>query len=319
MLVIVIVSWNVKVLLEQCIWSLIHNATTLASQAIVVVDNHSNDGTVEAIRTIFSGHDTVEVIASETNVGFTGGNNIGLKRAAELIPDLLRSESYALLLNPDTIVSPGCLDQLIGYATAHPDVGIVGPQLRYGDGSIQSSRRRFPTLQTLMFESTWLQSMAPKAILDAYYFADVSSNEPCAVDWLVGAALLVRFVVYEQCGGLDSMSFFMYCEEIDWCLRIKQEGWLIVYYPEAHITHFEGASSVQASTNRMCQFNISKVHYARKHIGIWQARILRSWLMFQFMVQTIIERIKLVIGNKPDLRSSRLRDYRTVIKSLANA
>ena len=316
MLVIIIVSWNVQAMLERCLESLYGNATSMREQRIVVVDNASTDGSVDMIHSRF---ETVDVIASPNNLGFTGGNNAGLRRAEKLIAEAAPSSSYVMLLNPDTVVAPGALDALLAYADAHPDVGVVGPQLRHGDGSIQSSRRRFPSLLVMMFESTWLQGAAPGKLLDDYYFADRKPEEVCDVDWMVGAALVVRYEAYCAVGGLDAVNFFMYSEETDWCRRIKQAGWRVAYVPDAQITHYEGASSSQVSGQRMRYFNRSKVRYVRKHIGRPQAAWLALWLMGQFTAQCVLEFCKLVAGHKPGLRRNRLRAYCAVLRALWRA
>ncbi|MGQ9904526.1 MAG: glycosyltransferase family 2 protein [Anaerolineae bacterium] len=311
MLTIIIVNWNVRDLLRACLRSLERYPASRHQQRIIVVDNASTDGSVAMLRDEFP---TVHVVASARNVGYGGGNNLGLAHA-EHLDSSADSTAYYLILNPDTEAMPGALDALLDYADGHPNVGVVGPQLRHADGTVQSSRRRFPTLATALFESTWLQPLASRRLLDDYYVCDRRDDETCDVDWLVGAALLTRREVYRQVGGFDAQTFFMYSEEIDWCRRIKQAGWRVVYHPQAVIVHHEGKSSEQVSAQRMIHFNTSKVRYFAKHHGALQAGVLRLALLSLFAEQSLVEGVKWLIGHRRPLRAERLAAYRAVLRS----
>ena len=157
-LTIIIVSWNVRDLLHACLSSIAANRGGLGLE-VVVVDGASADGSPEMVRQQFP---WVKLIACDENVGFPRGNNIGLGVA---------NGRYLLLLNPDTEIRGDALSVMINYLARHDDVGLLGPQLRNSDGSIQSSRRRFPTLATAVLESTWLEPVAPKQILRHYYLS----------------------------------------------------------------------------------------------------------------------------------------------------
>lgn len=318
MLVVIIVNWNVRDLLRECLRSLARYPATGAAQRVVVVDNASSDGSVDMVRREFP---DVELIASAANLGFTGGNNLGLARAEQLFPR--GGDNYLLLLNPDAEVTAGALDALLAFAGANPDAGVVGPQLRYADGTIQSSRRRFPTLATALFESTWLQPLAPARLLDRYTLRDQPDHATGDADWLVGAALLVRQSVYAAVGGLDDRTFFMYSEELDWCRRIRSQPipgqpgrtWRVVYHPAAVVIHHEGQSSGQVSARRMILFNTSKVRYFAKHHSRAQARLIRAALLAMFAEQTLVEGVKWLLGHRRSLRAERIRAYRAVLKS----
>ncbi len=278
---------------------------------VIVVDNASPDGSAEMVRAEFP---TVHLIANRENRGFTAANNQGLAVARG---------RHLLLLNPDTEVVGDALATMVAYADAHPEVGALGPQLRYPDGSLQPSRRRFPTFATALVESTVVQEWwRDNAILHRYYLADVPPDRVQPVDWLVGACLLVRREVYEQIGGLDE-GFFMYSEELDWCKRIKEAprgelgrtGWQVVYLPTATVVHHEGKSSEQVVPARHIHFQSSKVRYFRKHHGPFQAEALRWFLLLTYVYQWLREGIKWLLGHKRPLRAERLRAYRQVLKS----
>jgi GT2 family glycosyltransferase len=267
------------------------------------VDNASSDGSAAMVRQHFP---QVRLIANESNLGFTHGNNQGIAAS---------QGRYVLLLNPDTAVIGEAVATLLAFLEAHPDVGVVGPQLRYPDGSIQPSRRRFPTLATAFVESTVLQPLfVGSSLLRRYYVADQPDNVTQDVDWLVGACLLVRREAIEQAGPLDE-GFFMYSEELDWCRRIKQAGWRIVYLPAAQVIHYEGKSSEQNLAARDLRFHSSKVRYFRKHHGPWPAELLRLFLLGTFVWQLAVESLKWLVGHKRPLRASRVMSYLEVLRS----
>lgn len=322
MIVIVIVSWNVQSYIRDCLNSLERYPATTHSQCIIVVDNASSDGTVDMLKREFP---NVIVVANTLNRGFTGGNNDGIAAAEPLWGDWNPQTSYVFLLNPDTIVKPGALDTLLAFADTHTDRGMVGPQLLYEDGAIQPSRRRFLNLRTALFESTWLQSIAPRGMLDAFYMRDKPDDVVCDVDWLYGAAMLVRRSTILQIGVLDEQLFFMYSEEMDWCKRIKEtpidsqvDGsprWKVTYVPQSKVVHFEARSSSQVSAQRAIYFNTSKVRYIRKHHGQLQAGCLRLALLTMYAQQTALEGLKWLIGHKRPLRAARVMAYLAVLKS----
>lgn len=302
---IIIVSWNVRDLLRRCLHSISVPNTQYPTPntQLIVVDNASSDGSVEMLRDEFP---AVQVIANSENRGFTAANNQGLTVA---------QGCYLLLLNPDTEVVGDALATMVGYLEEHPEVGALGPLLRYPDGCLQSSRRRFPTLATALVESTVVQEWWPdNRFLRRYYLADTPNDVVQPVDWLVGACLLVRRKAYEQAGGLDE-GFFMYSEEMDWCKRIKDAGWLIVYLPTATVIHHEGKSSEQVVAARHIHFQSSKVRYFRKYHGPLQAEALRWFLLATYVYQWAREGAKWLIGHKRPLRAERLRAYRQVLKS----
>ena len=298
---VIIVSWNVRELLTRCLASL--RAAGIGSWEIIVVDNASSDGSAAMVRQHFP---QVRLIANDSNLGFTHGNNQGLAAS---------QGRYVLLLNPDTEVVGEAVATLLTFLDAHPDVGVVGPQLRYPDGSIQPSRRRFPTLATAFVESTVLQPLfAGSRLLRRYYVADRPDDVTQDVDWLVGACLLVRREAIAQAGPLDE-GFFMYAEELDWCRRIKQAGWRIVYLPAAQVIHYEGKSSEQNLAARDIRFHSSKVRYFRQHHGAWQAELLRLFLLGTFVWQLAVEFLKWLVGHKRPLRASRVKAYLEVLRS----
>lgn len=285
----------------------------LISLEVIVVDNASHDDTPAQIAAHFP---WVRVIASDKNLGFTGGNNRGFAAS---------HGRFIYFLNPDTeltnLQSPisQSLSALYAAITPDPTIGVAGPQLRYADGAPQPSARRFPTPWTGFFESTWLGRAWPSnPWARRLLMADWPADRAGEVDWLVGAALLCRRealnAVATPDGPFDE-GFFMYSEELDLCRRIQQAGWRIVYEPAALVIHHEGKSSEQVSTQRHIRFNTSKVRYWRKWFGPRWGEALRRYLLLEYRVQIRVEQVKLGLGQKPALRRERIAAYREVIQS----
>ena len=301
---VIIVSWNVRDLLSRCLGSLIAGDESDPLQLeVIVVDNASQDDTATYVSTHFP---QVRLLVNDGNAGFAAANNQGLA---------LARGRYCLLLNPDTELVDDALGRMVGYMDSHPQVGVLGPQLRYPDGRPQPSRRRFPTFATALLESTPLQQVLPaNRVLRHYYVKDRPADETQEVDWLVGASLLVRRQVVETAGGLDE-GYFMYFEELDWCRRIRDAGWKIVYFPEAVVIHHEGQSSRQVVPLRHIRFQSSKVRYFTKHHGRVAGELLRWFLLALYVWQSAVEGFKWLLGHKRSLRAARLHAYRQVLRS----
>ena len=302
---VVIVNWNVRELLRRCLRSVLasQRLSGLAAE-VIVVDNASSDGSTEMVKEEFP---EVRLIANEENLGFTKANNQGI----------LASEGrYILLLNPDTEVIGDALGAMVEYMDAHPDVGALGPMLLNPDGSVQSSRRRFPTLATAFLESTVFQWELSRdnRVLRRYYVFDRPNDEVQEVDWVTGACILMRRRAIEEVGLLDE-DFFMYSEELDWCRRAKERGWKVIYLPEAKVVHYGGKSSEQVVPFRHIQFQRSKIIYFRKHYGLWPAALLHVFLLGMYFYELVMEALKWLVGHKRPLRAARVRAYWQVLRS----
>lgn len=311
---IVIVNWNVADLLDACLQSIVAGPVNILSPGedgdpdsdvlqveILVVDSASTDHSLD----VLAQYPAVHVLAQPTNVGFTRGNNLALQQARG---------RHLLLLNPDTEVVGDALAVLVAYLDAHPDVGMVGPHTLNTDGSTQSTRRLFPTFVTALFESTWLQGLAPRGVLARYTMADSPDDGVFDVGWMQGSALMARRAVYEEIGGLDE-GYVMYSEEMDWCKRAAQAGWRRVYVGDARIVHHGGKSSDQVVAQRHIYFQQSKVRYFRKHHGRLAGESLRLYLLAQYGWQMVLEGAKGVLGHKRSLRQARVAAYREVLKT----
>lgn len=300
-LTIIIVNWNVKELLRDCLTAVQNSRGSLSLQ-VIVVDSASSDGSAAMVAAEFP---WVTLLACPENVGFPRGNNLGIAKA---------DGRYILLLNPDTVVLDEALSKMVAYLDTHPDVGVVGAQLLNGDGTVQSSRRRFPTLTTAFFESTWLEKIAPPNLLRRYYVRDLPDDQTGDVDWITGACMMLPQPVVAAVGGLDE-AYFMYSEELDWCRRIKAAGWRVVYLPTAQVIHYVGKSSEQAVVARHINFQRAKLRYFRKFHGRAAAGTLRLFLLLNYCWQLILEGMKGLLGHKRPLRRQRVQAYWTVLRS----
>lgn len=314
---IVIVSWNVRDLLAACLESIAaapvtlvppgadseSDSTTSLTVEVIVVDSASRDGSASLVRERFP---WVHLIAEAENVGFVRGNNRALA---------LARGRHLLLLNPDTIVHGDALNRLVALLDTHPDVGIAGPQVLNPDGTHQSTRRRFPTPLTAIFESTWLQGWAPRQLLAHYYVTDQPDAGTFDVDWVQGCALIARREVYAQIGGLDE-GYVMFSEELDWCRRAKSAGWRVLYAGEARITHYGGQSTSQVEARKHIHFQQSKLRYFARFHGHAIALALRAFLVLSYSIQLVQESAKALLGHKRALRRARIATYRQVIAAL---
>jgi len=269
---IIIVSWNVKADLLNCLASL--EASMACDRTpddirvdgrhegteVIVVDNASTDDTVDAVRRAYP---AVRIIENPENVGFARANNIGMAAARG---------DYVLLLNPDTRAAPGAIETLVRFLGTHPDVGAVGPKIVNPDGTPQGSVRRFPTFRAVLYAHTVCRLLHLfRRSYAAWMMKDFTFDRQADVDQLMGAAMLVRRAVIDQVGPFDA-DFFMYFEEVDWCYRIKRAGWRIVFLPDAVITHLGGRSSSQVPLKRLMMLR-SLVMFFRKHRPRWQTAL----------------------------------------------
>jgi GT2 family glycosyltransferase len=300
---IVIVNWNVCELLRRCLASIKAHRGNLSIE-IIVVDNASADDSVGMIQREFP---EAHLIASPENLGYTRGNNLGVTEA---------QGRYLLILNPDTEIVGDVLQQMMAYLDKHPEVGVVGPQLLYPDGSIQSSRRRFPHLMTAFFLGTPLswRWFPNSKLAHLYNMADKSDHEIQPVDWLVGAALMIRRETWQAVGPLDE-TFFMYFEEVDWCYRCRQAGWEIHYLPMAQIIHHEHKSADKVPVATWIRLYRSRIRYFRKYFGAGWATLIQLFLLLNFAWLLAEEAAKWAVGGRQKERRQWIQTYWQVLKS----
>jgi len=294
---IVIVSFNTRQLLKECLDSVYASLaeSTLTSE-VIVVDNASRDGSAAMVRKHFP---QVRLIANEDNRGFAAANNQALRTLGYGIGNRKYPSSsnlqypisnihsppppkYVMLLNPDTIVSGNALDTLVRFMDENPRAGACGARLLHSDGRFQHSAFAFPTLFQVFLDFFPLNYRLTDSRLNGRYPRRLyQAGEPFPIDHPLGATLMVRQEVIEQVGLLDER-FFIYCEEIDWCLRIKAAGWSIWCVPEAEIVHHVAQSTGQFRDEMFValwksRYQLFEKHYSRLFQGMAR-RIVRLGL-----------------------------------------
>ena len=238
-LVTVTVSYNTRDLLGECLDTLFAGLERSGVSAQVwVVDNGSTDGSADMVRQRFP---DVHLIAQDENLGFAAANNLALRRVAL---EGKAAPRHILFLNPDTRVVGDALGALVRFLDGTPQAGVAGARLVYGDGRFQHSAFAFPGLTQIFLDFFPLHRLLDSRLNGRYPRSLYEAGVPFAVDHPLGAAFLVRREVWAQVGGFDER-FFMYCEEIDLCRRIKGAGWGIYCVPRAEIVHLAGQSTSQ--------------------------------------------------------------------------
>lgn len=259
---IIIVSYNVKNLLRECLASIPAGADGLRAETIVI-DNRSHDGTVDMVRQEYP---DVTVIESPKNGGYAYANNIGLRWLLARRDATSEMPRYVLLLNPDTVVPAGTLAAMVSFLDEHPEAAVAGPRLIRPDGSLDlACRRSFPSPEVSLYRMLGLSKLFPRHRRFAQYnLTYLDPNDVVEVDSVVGAFMMLRGEILDQVGLLDE-SFFMYGEDLDWAYRIKQRGWKVLYNGAVHAIHHKGASSRQRSTRSTIEFYRAMLTFYRKH------------------------------------------------------
>jgi hypothetical protein len=261
---IVIVNWNTRDYLRRCLETVLASAGDL-SMRVIVVDNGSEDGSAEMAAEAFP---WVELVAGHGNVGYPAGNNLGLRRLGfhdEPGPAAPDAPRYALLLNPDTELPPTALADMIAYMDAQPAVGAAGPRLVRPDGTLDlACRRSMPTVEISLWHMIGFSRLFPKSRRFARYnLTFLDERQEAEVGSVVGAFMMVRREAIQQVGLMDE-TFFMYGEDLDWCKRIGEAGYRIMYYPSVTVLHVKRAASRQSKKARF-EFVRAFLIFYRKH------------------------------------------------------
>jgi GT2 family glycosyltransferase len=251
---IVIVNWNTKDLLLDCIRS-IRQASCARDAEIIVVDNASTDGSVQAVAQL----PNITVISNKTNRGFAAANNIGIRAS---------SGRYVCLINSDVKVLEGCLDSMREYMDRNPKVGLLGPQVLNKDMSFQASCAELPSIRNTLMQALMLDKLFPRVgLFRARLVHDFDYEKTQEVEVLSGCFLMARREALERVGLLDER-FFIYKEDVDWCKRFADAGWGVRFYPAARAIHYGGASSSAAPAAFLIEMEKANLQYWHKHHGL---------------------------------------------------
>ena len=260
---IIILSYNVKKLLQDCLESIpVHK-----DWEIIIVDNASTDGSTE-----------IATIKNETNLGFAAGNNIGIKKS---------SSPFVLILNPDTIIYPSSIETVLEYMESHPEAGAASCRVELPDGSLDySCHRGFPDPINSLLHFIGLKKLSS-------YTSQKIPNTIHEIDALTGAFALIRRSAGDQVGWLDE-DYFFNGEDIDFCYKLKEKGWKIMYLPDVKITHFKGSSAKATSETRLKwatdSTTVMRLFYS-KHLA-QKYPFFINWLVYSGIF--ILEKFRLV-------------------------
>ncbi len=249
---IVIVSWNTRAILRDCLESVDRNAGAVCCE-VLVVDNASADDSVAMVREEFP---HVRLIENAENRGFAAANNQGIALAAG---------RYVLLLNSDTVVLDQAIAKTVAFADARPDAAVVGCRVLNADRTLQRTCSMYPSLPNLVLSSTYLYKVFPRSrLLGREHMTWWDHDGTREVEVVSGCFMLIRREAIEQVGTMDE-GFFMYAEETDWCYRFRQAGWKVLYAPVGQIVHLGGKSSEQVKSEMTLQLRSGILRFFRKH------------------------------------------------------
>jgi GT2 family glycosyltransferase len=293
---VIVISWNTRELLRGCLLSVRHHLAATAHETIVV-DNASSDGSAEMVESEFP--DAVLIRNSE-NIGFGAANNLAMTAARG---------RYFLLLNSDAELLDDGPARLVSQLGARRDIGVAGLRIVRPGGGLQASARRFPTLQRIALVNFWLYRLvsrrrAADALLGHYWDHD-SERE---ADWVIGACMLVRRDVFQQTGGFDS-SIFLYGEEVEWCHRIRERGWKILFAPVGRVLHLDhqSADRLFGTAERVDRCLLAEDRLVERWQGRFAARLVPLVRVAGAMLRLVVFSLRGAFGRDDDYG----RDVRT--------
>jgi GT2 family glycosyltransferase len=268
---VVVVTWNAKRFVIECLTSLLAERAT--SLEVIVVDNGSTDGTPEAVAESFP---AVRLIRSQVNLGFAAANNVGMAAA---------QGEYMCLVNSDVNVPLGCLPFMLTFMRENPDVGLLGPAMLGPDGSVRRSTMRFPTVWNSFCAAIALDSvLARVGLWGGYLMKDFQHDCRLDVDVLNGWFWMTRRSAIADVGVLDER-FFIYGEDIDWCRRFHDHGWRVVFNPGSSALHYGGASSSLAPTRFYIELQVANMAYWSKHHSTIARKAFASTLLLHHIAR----------------------------------
>lgn len=293
---IIIVNWNTRDLLAQCLESVYAHLPEGESE-VLVVENASTDGSAQMVRERFP---WVRLIENSKNVGFARANNQAIRES---------TRRYVLLLNPDTEVNPGALASLLAFMDAHPQAAAAGPRLLNPDGTLQPSCHPMLTPWREFWRLLFLERIRRRATYDV---ARWDLHAPRQIEVIKGACLMLRREALDQVGPLDER-YFIYTEEMDLCYRLRQAGWELYWVPQAQVVHYGEGSTRQVAEAMYVQLYRSKVQFHRKTGGEGQARLFKTLLALAYLPRFAVT----VIGApfSPSL-AARARTFRRLLSEL---
>lgn len=281
---VIIVNYNVKYFLEVCLHSVLRALQNIDSE-IFVVDNNSQDGSVEMVRQRFP---SVNVIANKDNKGFGKANNQAVA---------VSKGEYVLFLNPDTILPEDFFTKTVAYMDAHPEAGGIGPRLIDGKGVFApDAKKSFPSLSVALFKATGINKLFPKSpYFNKYYAVHVGEHETAVVEALSGCCMMMRKTAMDKAGGAFDEDYFMYFEDGDLCYRLRKAGYTNIYYPETTVIHYKGESTKKMTLSYVKVFNEAFAIFARKHYSRRYAAAFRMFINVGVALRAVVSLFKTLL------------------------
>ena len=295
---IVIVNWNTRGLLRDCLESVESHLCSVSAE-VIVVDNASTDGSVDMVKRLFPG---VRLIANAENRGFAAANNQAFERA---------TGKYVLLLNSDTLVHGDVLSRSILYLDANPKVGMMGCKVLNGDGSTQLTCSQFPTFTNLLIQTLGANRLGG-TFFSRYQMLDWERDDEREVEVVSGCYLMVRSQVIDEIGYLDE-AFFCYGEETDWCRRCHEAGWKLKFAPVGTITHFGSGTTSKLNHRRDLMLSEGTVRLHLKHNGPVSAAMVWMLLLIFNCSRSVFWTLRTFMDSSADI-SSRAQHFRNVVR-----
>ena len=302
-LLVVIVNYRCADLTIDCLASLEAEVGIVPGMAVKVVDNASGDGSAELIAESVRDRkwsSWASTLPLEKNGGFACGNNAAIRSALEspLLP------RYVLLLNPDTVVRPGAISALVDFMDRKPEVGIAGSRLEDPDGTVQRSAFRFPSVLSEI--ENGLRFGPVSRLLNRHLVAPPAPIEASPCDWVAGASMIIRREVFDTIGTMDD-GFFLYFEEVDFCLRAHKSGWPCWYVPESRVVHYVAQSSGVSDSSPLRKRRPDYWFQARRHYFLKNLGVAKTTLAdLAWALSFATYRVRRVLQRKPDLDPEKL-------------
>jgi O-antigen biosynthesis protein len=278
---VIIVNFNVKDFLEQALYTIDKSLAYAAARCpgfaseIFVVDNASDDGSIDMVRKKFP---HVVCIENKNNLGFARANNLALEKS---------SGRFILLINPDTIVQEDTIDSMMRSMETNPSIGMAGCKILNPDGTLQlACRRSFPRPWVALTKITGLSALFPHSrLFGQYNLTYLDPESSYEVDAISGSFMMLKREIYERVGGLDE-TFFMYGEDLDWCYRIQQAGWKIYYIPDTKIIHYKGESTRRSDIDAIRTFYQAMTVFVDKHIS--RSKTVKTFLTLTIWIRAML-------------------------------
>lgn len=301
---VIVVSWNTREILRDCLRSAVYDGNTCQLEAIVI-DNASTDGSADMV-TIEFPH--VRLIRNIENVGFAAANNQVIRAS---------NGKYILLLNSDTVILDDVLQRSVKYLDSHPGVGVMGCRVLNADHTLQPTCFQYPTILNLVLKATGLFRLSWPRFFGRENYVGWNRDTERDVDVVTGCYMMVRREALSQVGLMDE-SFFFFGEETDWCKRFKDAGWGVRFSPVGEIIHYGGASAAKLSYKRDLLLTQGLIRYHRKHGGIISAIVAFVILWFFNMSRWLLWSVARLV-RRGDNVIARQRHFRLVVREFATA